>query len=80
MNPIEEFLLKNGFKNTQYRIFENDRCKVEFDRKNYYKITFVNWFLNEPHEKYELYPDNLNIYWLIGVLTYYKLIDKDYKQ
>jgi len=66
---INQFLIKNDFKivgNTAI----NDKCKIIIHSK-YYELTY--------YDK-KLFSLDLNIYWLIGVLTYNKLINKNYEQ
>ena len=69
MKTAKDFLLKNGFecKNNRYA---NDRCCVVIT----YNYSVMDNNFNST------YSDNLNIYWLIGYLTYYNLMDKDYKK
>lgn len=76
MNGVCEFLEKNGFeKRFDYVMGENiyirGRCSVCI-RDRYYKV------IDKDHDV--MYSDDLNIYWLIGVLTYYGYMDKNYKQ
>ena len=75
-NSIEyvyNFLVKNGFEisisNDFDYIFTNEKCKVKINETHYSVQT------NDSI----MYSDNLNIYWLIGVLTYYNYMDRNYK-
>jgi hypothetical protein len=75
MKDIHDFLKLNGFNKTHTilidsTIYSNGKCTVAISPSNY--IVGVNGHL--------LYSDDLNIYWLIGVLTYSGFIDKEYKQ
>jgi len=70
---ISNFLLKNGFKKKR-GLFYNDKCQIKIF-SDVYKITF-----DESGNDYSMYSKNHNIYWLIGVLTYYGLMDKNYNQ
>ena len=80
MNPIKEFLLKNGFSETDRNneFTKDDNVEVVICEKWYE----IHSSVFNPDDKIWgcIYSPDLNIYWLIGVLTYYKLIDKDYKQ
>jgi hypothetical protein len=70
-NYIYNFLTKNGFHLVENNIYKNRKCKIIIHSDCYeVKLKF----------KYSAHSDNLNIYWLIGYLTYYNLIDKDYKK
>ena len=71
MNKVGEFLKANGFKKIEASNYKNDRCNIVI-KGWYYAITNNNGD--------EIYSHDLNIYWLIGVLTYYGHINKDYKQ
>jgi hypothetical protein len=71
MKDVENFLIKNGFENNLHtQIFSNDKCQVTIFDKYYEVYT----------HKYDtvMFSPTLQIYWLIGVLTYYDLIDKNY--
>ena len=72
MKDIETFLLKNGFARIEdeFNGYTNYECKVYVDH-DYFTIDFIEGIV---------YSDNLNIYWLIGFLTYNGLMDKNYIQ
>ena len=70
MNAAQEFLEKNGFEQVNATIMKGDKCSVGLYEKHY-TVYF---------EGGQMYSPDLKIYWLIGVLTYYELIDKNYKQ
>ena len=74
MKPIEDFLLKNNFFKKDEKHFQNDKCEI-FINHPYYGIYFT--YINKP---IEMFSNDLNIYWLVGVLTWYDLIDKNYKK
>jgi hypothetical protein len=80
---IIEFLLKNGFTEVNPTIFTNDKCEVEINlddiNEPYYKIT-LNYIPENDNTKGHIFSDDLCIYWLIGLLTYRGLIDKNYNQ
>lgn len=68
-HPTEAFLLMNGFEKAKQNLFRNKLCYVEiFD--DYYSV--------QDKSEGVMYSKDLNIYWLIGVLTYYNFIDKNY--
>lgn len=83
MEQAIEFLEKNGFKKETERVWSNEWCLVQimnggnlpFYEDHYCVASFTNNM-----EKEYMYSINLNIYWLIGVLTYYDLIDRNYKK
>lgn len=74
MNDVIKFLTENGFESfgTSGNTFKNDKCIVTINIElEYYSVA------NKDNER--MYSPDLNIYWLIGVLTYYGYIDKNYK-
>lgn len=73
ITDVEKFLINNGFTiGDDVNSYANEQCNVVISISN---------------EQYEvannlgdvMYSENLNIYWLIGVLTYYNLIDRNYE-
>ena len=72
MKPVIEFLEKNGFVELIKGDYGNSKCIVNIGERYY---TIINAANND-----KMYSQNLNIYWLIGVLTYYGYMDKNYKQ
>lgn len=79
IKDVEEFLISNGFEKTESKTFSNGKCKIiinatdEPSDNDHYEIVDIK------HDA-SMYSDNLNIYWLIGVMTYYGFMDKNYKQ
>lgn len=81
MKAVKDFLEKNGFKEDDMDTFSrfgysNGKCVVSVrwrdnEENAYYKVVWNNM---------EMYSEDNNVYWLIGVLTYYGLMDKNYKQ
>lgn len=65
---IENFLIKNDFTKISDVCFKNDKCKIYI--YDYYIVEMDGG---------EIISDNLVIYWLIGLLTYHNLINKNYK-
>jgi len=71
MKDVKEFLLNNGFKQKdRTNRYVNEVCSVSIE-DNYYVVSNDNADV--------MYSNGLNIYWLIGVLTYYGYISKNYK-
>lgn len=68
-NPVITFLRKNNFKKVAEKTYSNGLCTVKLE-KEYYVVSDKDG---------EMFSRDLNIYWLIGVLTYYNFIDKNYK-
>lgn len=75
----KDFLEKNGFKlHDNLYSWINGKCTVNvYSEHGYYDIIM---FAGNYGESGRMYSNDLNIYWLIGVLTYYGLIDKNYNQ
>ena len=69
--PVIEFLKKNGFEKIEPSSYVNDRCNVVFE-DNHYAVA--------DNEGNTMYSKDESIYWLIGVLTYYGFMDKNYNQ
>ena len=64
------FLKANRFKETRKNVWSNDKCDVVHTGGGYTVADKTGGIIS---------PDE-NIYWLIGVLTYYGYMDKNYKQ
>lgn len=71
MDDVIAFLEKNGFECTVKNIYVNDRCTVVFQGYGGYAVS--------DNQGNTMYSHDINIYWLIGVLTYYGYMDKNYK-
>ena len=70
-DSVIQFLKRNGFrqKGVLENVLTNDKCEVRlYDAQ--YEVEDQNGVM---------YSDNLNIYWLIGVLTYRGYMKKEYK-
>jgi hypothetical protein len=76
---IEEFLIKNGFKTSKLGWFVNTYCRIRIVDNKYYEVK-INNNLTDNEESGSMFSNDLNIYWLIGVLTYNELINKNYKK
>ncbi len=70
MRAVIAFLKRNGFKRMEMGSYANENCNVVITSNNY-EVANNNGDT--------MYSDNHNIYWLIGVLTYYNYMDKQYK-
>ena len=70
MKTIIGFLKRNGFERMEVNSYANDRCNVVFQEGGGYAVAN-----SEGDVIYSL--DN-NIYWLIGVLTRFGYIEKNY--
>lgn len=70
-------LLKlNGFKKIKKDIYSNGKCNIKINTPyefNKYNYTIIDKQGNS------MITENMNIYWLIGFLTYYRYIDRNYK-
>ena len=71
MSKDIEFLKANGFKRSKKNVYFNNKCSIMINRGNY-GVMNNDWDT--------MFSNDLNIYWLIGVLTYYGYMDKNYKQ
>ena len=82
MQDIIDFLTLNGFTYTKddKHNFTNSKCHiiVHIDESDY-DGGLVSYYTVQTSEYFTHSPD-LQIYWLIGYLTYYGYMDKDYKQ
>jgi hypothetical protein len=69
MRPLTDFLLKNGFTEYGDNGYKNQSCTITIIDDTYHvKNTTGD----------TMYSKDLNLYWLIGVLTYYGFMKKDY--
>jgi coproporphyrinogen III oxidase-like Fe-S oxidoreductase len=71
MNETIKFLEKNGFERIGVANFANNRCNVVISQDGYAVSN---------NDGNTMYSNDHNIYWLIGVLTYYEYMDKNYKK
>lgn len=78
---ITDFLIKNDFYFVSENSLQNESCLIEILKKEdteidyYFKISFID----DVYEDVYTVSNNLNICWLIGFLTYNKLMEKNYK-
>ena len=78
MKEIEDFLLLNGFKKNKKKFsYTNKFCTVEIMFNSQKE---AEYYLVTDNDGCNMNSNTLNIYWLIGVLTYYGMLTKDYKQ
>lgn len=72
MKDVIEFLEANNFKQIKHNVFTNHKADVAFLEEGYEVVDSKNG--------QTMYSTTLNIYWLIGMLTYYGYMDKNYIQ
>jgi len=70
-NKIALFLERNGFERIGEDSYSNEHCNVLIEDYGY---AVAN------NRGDTMYSDSFNIYWLIGVLTYYGYMNKNYKK
>lgn len=73
---IRPFLESNGFVEEVPYVFIGYKCGVEVDAIN--DVYHIRW-RDKNNYKTMVSSENLNIYFLIGFLTYNGLIDKNFK-
>ena len=72
MKGVIRFLKLNGFKHIEKNSYATDSgCNVVIEKDGYAVAD---------SEGGTMYSKDHNIYWLIGVLTYYGYINKNYNQ
>ena len=72
MKEVIKYLISKGFNYVEKdNIFIGDKCTVRI-LKNNYEIEFIGH--NSENNTHSMFSKDLNIYWLIGVLVYYKMI------
>jgi hypothetical protein len=70
MKDVTNFLTANGFRQEKHNILSNEHVDVTINEK-YYEITIKK-------DGSYMHSDNLSIYWLIGVMTYYGWMERNY--
>lgn len=77
------FLKRNGFSKTKTNSYTNNFCNVRFlkgrDEYEYSDYDEGCYAVTNNNEE-TIYSPNLNIYWLIGYLTWQEYIPKDYNK
>jgi len=71
---IEEFLIKNGFAKKGEKHFQNDYCEVIVLHRSPKDMPYYRVDTKEG----SIYSSDLNIYWLVGLLTWNNYIPKNY--
>lgn len=72
---IVPFLLKNGFEKKEDNVYTNPNCTV-IVTGDQYQVIFDYPEVGEV----STYTDSLSMYHLVGILTWYDLIDRNYKK
>ena len=76
LNPyVGPFLLNNGFEKREDNNYYNSECTVLVVDK-YYEVMFKDPICGGS----SMFTDSWSIYHLIGILTWFDLIDKNYKK
>jgi hypothetical protein len=76
LNPyVGPFLLNNGFEKRENNNYYNSECTVLVVNK-YYEVIFKDPICGGS----SMFTDSWSIYHLIGILTWFDLIDKNYKK
>jgi hypothetical protein len=70
-NKVIAFLKLNGFDRMETNSYANDRCNVVYED---------GYFAVADRDGNTTYSKDQNIYWLIGFLTYYGFMNKNYHQ
>lgn len=68
---VIDFLILNGFIQEKFNICSNDSCDVIINEDSYQ--------IYDKKEMTTMESTSLNIYWLIGALTYFNYMNKNYK-
>lgn len=78
MDKVKEFLENNGFERDEHEpsIYRGKKCNVRIFH-SYFTIASRDW--PDTKDLGFLHSKDLNIFWLVGALTWHGLIDKDYK-
>ena len=72
---VGSFLLNNGFEKREDNNYYNSECTVLVADK-YYEVMFKDPICGGS----SMFTDSWSIYHLIGILTWFDLIDKNYKK
>lgn len=67
---IHDFLILNGFEKLEKDSYVNEFCNIVIEEDHYAVADNTGGVM---------YSKDLQIYWLIGVLTYYGYMSKNYK-
>lgn len=69
MKHVIDFLKINGFERTELGKYANNKCQVVITSNNYEVAN---------NRGDTMYSKDHSIYWLIGVLTYHRFMQKEY--
>jgi hypothetical protein len=72
---IEDYLTLNGLMKIHNNLYVNEKCEIEIGKSpegDYYQVKFKLDGYGD--EIFSAYSHDMNIYWLIGILTYEKLL------
>ena len=72
---VEVFLLRNEFAQVKENTFTNDKCTVIL-LEDCYQIDFTD----AGYGDMSTYTTSESIYHLVGILTWYDLMDRNYKK
>ena len=77
LNPyIGPFLLNNGFEKKKANIYITPEGTTIIVTEDQYEVQFTEPDLGEV----SMFTDSLSVYHLVGILTWFNLIDKNYKK
>ncbi len=75
---VSGFLLRNSFMELNENTFSNALSTVVI-HDDYYQVIFMNPDYNLG-DNVEMFTESLNIYQLVGILTWFGLIDRNYSK
>jgi hypothetical protein len=75
---VEEFLIRNSFMELNEKTFSNALSTVVI-HEDYYQIIFMNPDY-DLGDNVEMFTESLNIFQLVGILTWFGLIDRNYSK
>lgn len=75
---VSEFLLRNSFMELERNTFSNALSTVVI-HDDYYQVIFMYPDYNLG-DNVEMFTESLNIFQLVGILTWFGLIDRNYSK
>lgn len=75
-NYVETFLLKNGFKKQKDSSLTNLKCTVHL-LEDCYKVDF-DYEDGDFIGGFSMFTESCKLYHLVGILTWYDLLDRNY--
>lgn len=75
---VSGFLLRNSFMELEGNTFSNALSTVVI-HDDYYQVIFMNPDYNLG-DNVEMFTESLNIFQLVGILTWFGLIDRNYSK